>query len=190
MGETKLTKSRSTSRFSKFLSVILSLSLIPIIVISGTSVEPANAANVSCSGSMAKQNNYIASPSHGQVFYIDSGVTPKNDASYIGYSIGNYTGSTVNNLWVTVSNFNGVLSLVNPDDQYQQIETIPNNDSSTVFFLIKASGASNSAQTHTVKIYAKRPDLNGATPLLTCDYTLLSMASQIFVAVSIIRNFH
>ena len=159
-------------------------------MISGTSVEPANAANVACSGSMAKQNNYIASPSHGQVFYIDSGVTPKNDASYIGYSIGNYTGSTVNNLWVTVSNFNGVLSLVNPDDQYQQIETIPNNDSSTVFFLIKASGASNSAQTHTVKIYAKRPDLNGATPLLTCDYTLLSMASQIFVAVSIIRNFH
>ena len=152
--KTKLVKFHLTSLFSKFLSVVLSLSLIPIIVISSTLTEPASAANVACSGTMAKQNNYLAAPSHGQVFYIDSGVSPRVDASYVGYNIGNYTGSAVTNLWVSVTNFTGgIVSLANQKDQYQQITNIANNDSSTVFFLLKASNSSTADQTHTVKVW-------------------------------------
>ena len=178
--ETKLVKSRVNSRFSKFLSLVLSLSLFPIIVISSTLTEPASAANVACSGTMAKQNNYLAAPSHGQVFYIDSGVSPRVDASYVGYNIGNYTGSAVTNLWVSVTNFTGgIVSLANQKDQYQEITSIANNDSSTVFFLLKASNSTTADQTHTVKVWNMRPDLNGASTLLTCDFTFTDVKETI-----------
>lgn len=141
----------------------------------------ANAAgNVACSKDMDAQGaGYKATPSHGKVFYIDSGLTPKIDASYVGYTITNTTGST-QSFWVSVNNFiGGKVTLANPADEYQQITDLATGSSKTVFYLLKASAATTAQQTHTVKVWNQRPDLFGATASLTCDFTFLSVKESI-----------
>ena len=48
---------------------------------------PAQAANPACISTMTAQSNMKVTPSHGKVFYIDSGVTPKVDAMYVSYKV-------------------------------------------------------------------------------------------------------
>lgn len=141
--------------------------------------SPVSAANVVCASGMTAQLGYVAVPSHGQVFYIDSGVSPKIDASYVGYKVTNTTGST-KSFWVSLESFTGgKVSLANPSDQFQQIQNLANGSTATAFFLLKASGATTTAQVHTVKIYETRPDTDGATPKLTCDYKFTKVAETI-----------
>ena len=186
MGETKLTRSRTTSRVSKFLSFANSIFLlIPLLLFQITSVAPANA--VACSTSAAAQNNIRVTPSHGNAFYIDSGVTPKLDAGYVGYIVTNTSGSTVKNYWVELSSFTGgVISLANPDDKYMELDNMgaagSGSESATAYVLLKATNATSSAQTHTVKVWNKRPDLNGASALYECTYTFSSVKETIKAA--------
>lgn len=160
------------------LTLLISFSGLQVLnTVSPT--EPANAANAACSKDMAAQGGFKASPSHGQVFYIDSGLTPKIDASYVGYTITNTTGST-QSFWVSVNNFiGGKVTLANPSDEYQQVTNLANNASKTVFYLLKSSGATTVAQSHTVKVWNKRPDLSGASSSLTCDFKFLKVQETI-----------
>mgnify|MGYP000393793408 CR=1 FL=1 len=131
----------------------------------------AQAANAACSSTMASQSGLVAIPSHGSVMYIDSGVSPKVDAAYVGYQVKNTSGSTKTKLWVSLESFTGgKVSLANPADQYQEIPSLANNATTTVFYLLKSTGSTITAQTHTVKVYDKRPDLTGATAQMTCDF--------------------
>ena len=121
-----------------------------------------------------------AVPAHGKVFYIDSGVTPKVDAAYVGYRIENSSGATKTGLWVSIESFiGGKLSLANPLDQYQQMDPITNTNYKTAFYLLKAIGSTTAAQTHTVKVFDRRPDLSGATAVLTCDFTFSQIQETI-----------
>lgn len=160
----------------KFVPLLVSnsllASLLVILPISVYNATPAHA--VSCASGMTAQNNLKAEPAHGQVFYIDSGVTPKVDAAYVGYKI-SYTAAsgTIKGLWAELSAFTGgKVTLANPSDKYQQLSDITAGAANykTAYFLLKASGATVSAQNHTLKIYDRRPDLNGASALLTCDF--------------------
>ena len=162
-------------------SSALLIGLLVAIPISFTWPSSASAVNPTCSSSMTAQGAGLkAVPAHGQVFYIDSGVTPKVDAAYIGYRIQNSSGSTMTGLWVSVDNFvGGKVSLANPLDQYQQMDPITTANYKTAFYLIKASGPTSTAQTHTVKVFNKRPDLSGATALLTCDFTFSQIQETI-----------
>ena len=129
---------------------------------------------------MTAQNGLKAVPAHGRVFYIDSGVIPKVDAAYIGYRIQNSSGSTATGLWVSIDNFvGGRVSLANPLDQYQQMDPITDTNYKTAFYLIKATGPTTAAQSHTIKVFNKRPDLSGATTLLTCDFTFSQIQETI-----------
>lgn len=145
-----------------------------------SSQTPASAANVSCvTAGTTAQNGYTEAPSHGQVMYIDSGVSPKIDASYVGYRITNNTGST-KSIWVQLDNFTGgKVGLANPKDAFQQLPNLATGTTSTAFFLLKATGSTTTAQTHTMKVYEQRPDLSGSTPKFTCDFTFQKVSETI-----------
>jgi uncharacterized repeat protein (TIGR02543 family) len=129
---------------------------------------------------MTAQGGLKAVPAHGNVFYIDSGVTPKVDAAYVGYRIENSSGGTITGLWVSIESFvGGKLSLANPLDQYQQMDPVTNSGYKTAFYLLKAIGPTTISQTHTIKVFNKRPDLSGATTLLTCDFSFSQIQETI-----------
>jgi len=155
----------------------LFLSLFTLIPIQVSLAPEAKAAD--CSATAA--NNLTATAAHGKVFYIDSGVSPKVDASYVGYKINNTAGSgSQSGLWVALETFTGgKVGLANPVDSYQQLPSIASGNYKTAFFLLKASGPTTLAQTHTVKIYNKRPDLAGASALLTCTFTFTAVKETI-----------
>ena len=158
--------------FAIFSSLLLAIATVPM---AQASTVPICESSMSASAAGLK-----AVPGHGKVFYIDSGVTPKVDASYVAYKIQNSSGSTKVNLWVSLSDFSGgKVSLANPSDQYQQIESITTGTSKTVFYLLKALGSSTSSQQHTVKVFDRRPDLVGASVLLECTYKFTQVRETI-----------
>ncbi len=155
---------------SKYLSVTLFLTLL-IAPSSVVTTQTASAAITdTCSSTLAAQNGIKVTPSHGKAFYIDSGVSPKLDAGYVGYIVTNTTNAAKNGLWLKISDFTGgVVSLANIDDQYMQLDNLgiasSGSESSTAYIMLKASGASTQAQSHIIRIFDKRPDLTGASEL-------------------------
>jgi len=148
--------------------------------IEAVSSPAAHAANVSCvTAGATAQNGYTEAPSHGQVMYIDSGVSPKIDAAYVGYRITNNSG-TAKSIWVQLDNFTGgKVGLANPKDAFQELPNLANGSTATAFFLLKATGSSTSAQTHTMKVFEQRPDLVGSTAKFTCDFAFVKVAETI-----------
>ncbi|HTM69150.1 MAG TPA: hypothetical protein VL426_07750, partial [Candidatus Binatia bacterium] len=145
-------------------------------------VAPASA--VTCSSGAAAQNGYTVVPSHGTVFYIDTGVTPVLDAGYIGYRVTNSTGSTQSTLWAQVSNFaGGKLNLANALDANQQLPSLANGATGTSYFMLKdTGGATTTPQTHTLKVWNKRPDLTGASVVYQCDFSFAKVQETIKAA--------
>jgi outer membrane protein OmpA-like peptidoglycan-associated protein len=128
---------------------------------------PAQASLPACGG--AAQNGLAITPSHDTTFYADLG--GGFDAAYLSYIVAN-SGAARSNLWITVGSFTGgSVSLADPTDDRQQIASLPVSGSATRFFLAKATILTASAQTHTVTVYDRRPDLTGATSLATCTFT-------------------
>ena len=79
------------------LSAALLLSSLTFIT-GVTLATPAQALSACNIGSSA-QNSLTVEPSQPGVMYIDSGVTPRIDASYVGYRITNGTASTTSGYW-------------------------------------------------------------------------------------------
>ncbi len=174
---------------SKYLSPLLLLTLLvaPSSVV-GTQAASA-AITDTCSSTLAAQNGIKVTPSHGKAFYIDSGVTPKLDAGYVGYIATNTTNAAKNGLWLKISDFTGgVVSLANIDDQYMQLDNLgtagSGSESSTAYIMLKASGASSQAQSHIIRIFDKRPDLTGASELYSCKYSFSSVKETIKAAAN------
>lgn len=154
-----------------------------------TDVTPAAAVNPACSATAVAQNGIKVVPSHNSVFYIDSGVSPKLDAGYIGYQVQNLTGATQDQLWAQVESLSGgVLSLNDPLDAREQLPTLANNETGTSYFLLKASGPTVVPQTHTLKVYNKRPDVSGATALYQCDFTFSAVKETIRAVSNRVTN--
>jgi hypothetical protein len=150
---------------------------------------PKAEALTACSASAAAQNSLKITPTHGSAFYIDSGVSPKLDAGYVGYRVVNLAGTAKTGLWVELSNFaGGKISLANPEDKYYQLDNLGSSGSttetSTAYLLLKASGSSASAQTHDVKIWDRRPDLAGAVNLYGCTFTFSAVKETIKAAAN------
>lgn len=181
-----LVKNNRSRRISKLVSLLNSFLLVTILsIFQIANISPANA--VACSTSAAAQNSIKVTPSHGAAFYIDSGVTPKLDAGYVGYIVTNTSASAVKGYWVELTSFTGgVISLANPDDKYMELDNMgasgSGSESATAYILLKATNATTSAQTHTVKVWNKRPDLNGASTLYSCTYTFSAVKETIKAA--------
>ena len=181
-----LLKNNRSHRVSKLISLLNSFLLVAILsIVQIANISPANA--VACSSSAAAQNSIKVTPSHGAAFYIDSGITPKLDAGYVGYIVTNTSASAVKGYWVELTSFTGgVISLANPDDKYMELDNMgasgSGSESATSYILLKATNATTSAQTHTVKVWNKRPDLNGASTLYSCTYTFSAVKETIKAA--------
>jgi hypothetical protein len=162
-----------------FRAITLTLSLL-ISMISAVTSSPMANALAACEVGSTAQNNIQVNPSHSKVFYIDTGVSPRIDASYVGYRVTNTTGSTLKGYWVSLSNFSGgQVTLANSSDQYMQLPDIANNKTQTVYFLLKASASSKIAQSHDVKVWSKRPDLATATNSYGCTFSFKKVAETI-----------
>jgi len=150
--------------------------LVAALTAAGLTVGPAAPAQaVACGGSA--QNGLTISAGHDAVFYTDLGAG--FDAAYLGYRIAN-SGSARTNLWVAVGGFTGgSVALADTAAARRQIASLAGGASASSFFLTKASAVTAAAQTHTVTVYDRRPDLTGATTLASCDFTFTSVASTI-----------
>ncbi len=172
-----------------FLATIACIFIVSFFGVTSANVQQAHATNAACSSSASAQNGITVVPSHGKAFYIDTGVTPVLDAGYIGYRVTNSTGSTQSDLWTEVSGFSGgKLLLVNSDDSTMQLSSLSNTSTGTSYFLLKATGATTTAQTHTVKVYNHRPDLSNASLLYTCDFTFSKVQETIKAASNKLAN--
>ena len=174
---------------SLFYSLLLATPLISVVQVAFP--EAAHAA-ACASGATASVSGvtYTVSPSHGQVFYIDSGVTPRIDAAYVGYNI--QTSADKTNIWVKLSNFTGgQVTLANGDtSSLQQISSITSGvaNAKTAYFLLKASGTTSaSAQTHTVTVYDGNPN-RGGTQLYTCDFSFTNVRETIKAAANKVQT--
>jgi hypothetical protein len=175
--------------FSNLLRQTLSLLLVVCVTIPFVPPTKVAASLVDCVVGGAIQNGYEVAPSHGKAFYIDTGTNPRLDASYIAYRVTNKTGLSKNNIWVEVRDFNGgVISLVNQDDALAQLPATANNSTSTAFFFMKASGATNVPQSHTVHIYENHPLTLGNSPLYSCTYTFSTVRETISAASNKVTN--
>lgn len=154
------------------------------------SIKHADAVN--CASGAAAQNGITVAPSHGQAFYVDfspSGQGKVLDAGYMGYKITNQTGISRSALWTEVSSFTGgVLSLVNSADSAMKLPTLANNATGTSYFMLKATGESQVAQSHTVKVYNGRPGLSGSTVLYTCTFSFSSVVNTLTASANKIAN--
>lgn len=145
---------------------------------------PTAANAVSCVAGN-NQAGIVVEPSHGKTMYIDSGVSPRLDAAYIGYRITNSTGAALNGYWASATNFTGgVVSLAYSRDQYLRVPDLAINQTKTVYFLIKASASTRVAQTHTFKVWSSRPDITGATSPYSCNFSFTKVAETIKAAAN------
>jgi hypothetical protein len=129
-----------TQRLKRWIRITVSFSLLPLVAISPLALAPSASANpVACSATGAAQNGLRVTPSHGNAFYIDSGQNQNIDASYVGYRIYAESGAArKSGLWVSLENFNGgSVSLANPLDGQQVLNTFAGNDTQTAFFLLR-----------------------------------------------------
>lgn len=163
--------------------VLLLVLLVAVCMQFGAREVKADAP--ACSTGAGAQNGVTVAPSQGQAFYIDTGASPKLDAGYIGYRITNGTGSTQGNLWTEVGSFTGgVLGLANPLDHYEQMTSLANSATAASYFLLKASVATTTPQTHHLKVWNGRPDLPASQLLYECVYTFSAVKETIKAAAN------
>ncbi len=171
----------------------LLLTITPLIAPKIATPE-ARAAFPECAtaGYTKSGTDITITPSHGKVMYIDTGVSPKIDAAYVGYRITNNTGAALSGYFVSLTDFRGgAVSLANVADANQQLldssSPLPEvgiGQTKTVYFLLKASASSKAAQTHTVSVYAGRPDAADASPITQCDFSFSKVAETIKAAAN------
>jgi uncharacterized repeat protein (TIGR02543 family) len=117
--------------------------------------------------------------------YIDSGMNPRVDAGYIGYRITNRTGSVMKGYWASFDNFTGgVVSLANPLDKYIDIPEIANNETKTVYVLVKATGSTRSTQAHDFKIFTEYPLAASSQNKYQCNFAFSKVAETIKAAAN------
>jgi hypothetical protein len=179
--------SSTRGRRIRGLAAGLVLALLGGLAVATTAPEPAAAATVVCDGSAANdQNDLRITPSHGTVFYIDSGQGQQLDAAYAAYRVTNTSGSAArDDLWVHVDGFTGgVVQLANPADASQPLGDVAASASATSYTLLKASASSTLAQSHVVHVYQGKPGTTGATELYRCTYTFSEVAETIKAAAN------
>ena len=175
------------NQIAKYITAILLISFIQTVP--GSFTQIAQAAYGVGLTNCENTNNLRIAASHGKAFYIDSSINPKIDAGYVGYQIYNNSGSTKTGLWLKLSDFvGGKVGISNIEDQYMQIDDIANNDTKTVYVLLKASGVTTTEQSHLVEIFNKRPDLTGASKQTSCRYAFSAVKETIKASANKLEN--
>lgn len=175
-----------TSRRGRLLSAltIVALLIAPLVAVIPASTADATISN-RCDGTAANdQNSLRVSPSHGSVFYIDSGQSV--DAAYVAYRLGNLSSTQArDDMWISVDSFSGgVVRLANPADAVQPLGDVAASSTKTGFFLLKAATSTNTAQSHVVRVYSGKPGTLAAQELYSCTYSFAKVAETIKAAAN------
>ena len=143
-----------------------------------SATTPAACIQIGDTAANPAQANLTVTATHGKAFYIDSSTGQNIDAAYVGYQITSSTAQT--GLWASLESFTGgVVSLANPADRFQVLPNFAANASRTAYFLLKATASSTAPQRHLLRVYDRRPDLQGATAVYTCQWTFLRVTETI-----------
>ena len=162
--------------------MIVALGLLIGSGVAAQSVVVEASASDSCNDGETA-NNLTLTPSHGEVFYIDSGQGQSADAAYVGYKVA--ASAAVEDIWVKVGTFaGGSVSLSDASDNIRPIGDIANGSSSSVFFFLKAGAPTTTDQTHVVQVYNGKPTLAGATELLSCTFAFTEVRETIKAAAN------
>jgi len=162
--------------------LIVALGLLIGSGVAAQSVVVEASASDSCNDGETA-NNLTLTPSHGEVFYIDSGQGQSADAAYVGYKVA--ASAAVEDIWVKVGTFaGGSVSLSDASDNIRPIGDIANGSSSSVFFFLKAGAPTTTDQTHVVQVYNGKPTLAGATELLSCTFAFTEVRETIKAAAN------
>lgn len=109
-------------------------------------------------------NSITINALHSSNIYLEENKTPLLNM-YFGYSITNNGASAVDDLWVKLDNFSGagnVFSLATYENGISHIGQLAAGATKVVYFYVKATGASASAQYHDVSLYPSNPLVSSA----------------------------
>jgi hypothetical protein len=148
--------------------------------------DGATVTGAICDGSYTK-NGLTLEAGHGTVFYIDTGQGQEIDAGYIAYVV--ESTSARSDLWVEVSDFTGgVVSLADSSMAAQPLGSITAGGTNTAYFMIKATGATSTAQSHIVKVYDTKPTIGSPQPLYSCGFSFVEVAETIKAAANKVES--
>ena len=123
-------------------------------------------------------------PSHGEVFYIDTGQGQEVNAAYVGYRVENTSGLSKSNLWAKLDSFDGgVVSLANPGDEKYRIGDVAASATEAAFFLLEANQPTTTNQTHVLTVFDADPDLGGVIQY-SCTFTFSQVKETIKAAAN------
>ena len=130
-----------------------------------------------CVGGFSAQAITITRTS-SPIFYIDSGGNPTAlRCMYVSYQITN-NGSYQPDVWVDISNFTGgVISLAPNEDGVERMGAMNAGETKTAYFYIQASGATSTAQQHTISVYNGRP--SGGLVIASANFSMTSVVETI-----------
>ena len=121
----------------------------------------------------------ITRTSSTNVFYIDTSKSPVLNSAYVSYVITNDSATTYSNLWVKIGSFTGgVLNLSTNENGESNLGTLAPGAAKPVFFYLSASGATTTAQGHTINIYQGHPSYGG-TIITNQTFSLRSVQETI-----------
>ena len=111
---------------------------------------------------------------------------------YASYRINNNDASPYDDVWVTLDTFTGgEVTLGSGEDGLYQIGALAVSDTKTAYFYLTATATTAAAQSHTLHVYDRRPDLPGAVELHTevfsftdVDTSIAASANKVDVVVS------
>lgn len=139
-----------------------------------------------CDGNYTK-NGLTVDSGHGSVFYVDTGQGQEIDAGYVAYRVTSATAR--GDLWVELTDFTGgVISLANPNDSTQPLGSLTAGGTKASYFMIKASGATMTPQSHTLRIYDQKPSIGSPTPIYTCGFSFSHVEETIKAAANKVES--
>lgn len=125
----------------------------------------------------------------GDIFYIDSGDNLKG--MYAAYRVTNNTGAALDEMWVGIGSFTGgVVGLATYEDGLVKVGNLANSAATTVFFYLAATGATATAQGHTVSVYDNKPSRGGAVigsqafSFTAVEETIAALANKVTAVVT------
>jgi hypothetical protein len=152
-------------------------SLLAVVgVVAG--VSPAAAA--AC-GTGSTPNSINVAPLQGSIFTADFPPGKQAlDGLYEGWQITNSTGAALNGAWVKIDNFTGgVVYRPTVEDGVDQLVNLGNGASDYSYFFLGATAETLAAQSHTVQVFDRRPDLPGAIELCNRTFTYTEVRDTI-----------
>ena len=156
------------------------------VVIVRYAIPPASPTSAVCDGTVT-QNGLTVTAGHGEALYINTGQGERIDAGYVAYRVS--SDSARSDLWVEVAGFSGgVVAPADPTQTASPLGAVDAAGSRTAYFMVKAAGATRTAQSHRVNVYDRKPVAGVTRPLASCAFTFVEVIETLRAASNRIES--